>query len=289
MRSVLFVPGTRPDRFPKALASGTDAVVFDLEDGVEASQKDKARAQVAAYFRAEPATDAQALRLVRFNEVLTPEGEKDLDAFVGLTGFDAVVLPKIESAAALEHVAKAFRTRAASRTAPPLIPLFETPRGILQAEAIAAADVEIPAILLGAEDLTARLAIPRTLDGEELIFARSKGVLAAALVGADAIDAVFTNITDLAGLRRDCERGRARGLRGQISIHPSHVPVINEVFAPSADEVARAQRVIAAFDAARASGEGVTTLDQEMIERPVVERARRVIALAARWTKEGTT
>jgi citrate lyase subunit beta / citryl-CoA lyase len=289
MRSVLFVPGTRPDRFPKALASGTDAVVFDLEDGVEASQKDKARAQVAEFFRAGPATPTPALRLVRFNEVLTPEGEKDLDAFVGLTGFDAVVLPKIESAAALEHVAKAFRTRAASRTAPPLIPLFETPRGILQAEAIAAADVEIPAILLGAEDLTARLAIPRTLDGEELIFARSKVVLAAALVGADAIDAVFTNIADLAGLRRDCERARALGLRGKISIHPAHVPVINEVFAPSAGEVERAQRVIAAFDAARASGEGVTTLDHEMIERPVVERARRVIALAARWTKEGTS
>lgn len=289
MRSILFVPGTRQDRFSKALASGADAVVFDLEDGVEASQKDKARALVAEFFAADDTTATQALRLVRFNEVQTPDGDRDLEAFVGTSGFDAVVLPKIETAAALEHVANAFRTRASSRPAPPLIPLFETPRGILQAEAIAEADADIPAILLGAEDLTARLAIPRTLEGEELIFARSKVVLTAALVGADAIDAVFTNIADLAGLRRDCERARALGLRGKISIHPAHVPVINEVFAPSAAEVERARRVIEAFNIARASGEGVTTLDHEMIERPVVERARRVIALAARWTKEGTT
>lgn len=299
MRSILFVPGTRPDRFSKALASGADAVVFDLEDGVETGQKDKGRALVAELFRnavrnavATSSTASsttprdQTIRLVRFNEVLTPDGDKDLDVFVGLGGFDGVVLPKAESPAALEHVARAFRTRAPSRTAPPLIPLLETPRGILQAEAIAGADAEIPAMLLGAEDLTARLAIPRTIDGEELLFARSKVVLAAAIAGADAIDAVFTNISDLAGLRRDCERARALGFRGKISIHPAHVAVINDVFQPPASEVERARRIIEASEVARVAGEGVTTLDHEMIERPVVERARRVLALAARWKKE---
>ena len=279
LRSVLFVPGTRDDRFAKALSSGADAVVFDLEDGVAAGQKDRGRGILADFFQT---PRGSALRCVRFNAVNTPDGDADLERFLGVDGFDAVVLPKVENAAAIEHVARAFATRAAARRAPPIIPLLETPRGILRAEAISSAAATVPALLLGAEDLTARLAVPRTLEGEELIFARSQVVLAAAVAGADAIDAVFTNVADLASLRRDCERGRAFGFRGKIAIHPSHVPTINEVFSPTSAEVDHARRVIEAFEDARAGGEGVTTLDDEMIERPVVERARRVIALAER-------
>lgn len=279
LRSVLFVPGTRQDRFEKALSSGADAVVFDLEDGVATGQKDRARSIVADFLQT---PRAGTLRLVRFNAVNTPDGDADLEQFVGADGFDAVVLPKVESAASIEHVARAFTTGAPSRTAPPIIPLLETPRGILRAEAIAGAAATVPALLLGAEDLTARLAVPRTLEGEELIFARSQVVLAAAIAGADAIDAVFTNVGDLASLRRDCERGRAFGFRGKIAIHPAHVPTINEVFSPTSAEVDHARRVIETFETARAGGEGVTTLENEMIERPIVERARRLIALAER-------
>ncbi|MBI4265274.1 MAG: CoA ester lyase [Acidobacteria bacterium] len=279
LRSILFVPGTRQDRFAKAMAAGADAVVFDLEDGVAADQKPRARALVAAFLQT---PDARTARLVRLNAVGTPEGDEDLALFSTAGGFDAVVLPKVESPAAIERVARAFAASAPPRAVPPIVPLLETPRGVLHAEAVANAQAEVPAILLGAEDLTARLAIPRTLDGEELLFARSQVVLAAASVGADAIDAVFTAIGDLAALRRDCARGRALGFRGKIAIHPSHVPVINEVFSPSAAEVEQARRVIDAFEAARAGGEGVTTLDDEMIERPVVERARRLLQLADR-------
>src|SRR5688572_5413101 len=112
MRSILYVPGTRQDRFLKALASGADAVVFDLEDGVAADQKGKARAFVADFFAAASATPpTPALRLLRFNQVHTPEGDRDLEFFVGREGFDAVVLPKVETAAVIEHVAQVFHTR----------------------------------------------------------------------------------------------------------------------------------------------------------------------------------
>ena len=279
IRSILFVPGTRQDRFAKAMHAGADAVVFDLEDSVEPEQKPKARALVAE-FLATPG--AEALRLVRFNAVETPEGETDLEYFRGAGGFDAVLLPKVETAGVVELVARAFARRPESGGAPPLLLLLETPRAILRAAEIAAADAPVAALLFGAEDFTASLAVERTIDGEELSFPRAQIVLAAAAAGADAIDAVCTDLNDADALRRDCMRARAIGFRGKMAIHPKQVPVIHEVFTPTAADVDRATRVIDAYDEARAAGHGVTTLDGRMVERPIVERARRTIALAAR-------
>ena len=165
---------------------------------------------------------------------------------------------------------------------PPLLLLLETPRAILRAAEIAAADAPVAALLFGAEDFTASLAVERTIDGEELSFPRAQIVLAAAAAGADAIDAVCTDLNDADALHRDCMRACALGFRGKMAIHPKQVPVINEVFTPTAADVDRATRVINAYDEARAAGHGVTTLDGRMVERPIVERARRTIALAAR-------
>jgi citrate lyase subunit beta/citryl-CoA lyase len=274
---MLFVPGTRQDRFAKAMSSGADAVVFDLEDSVEAGQKAKARMLIAE-FLATPSDGA--LRLLRFNAVNTPDGEADLGFFSAARGFDGVMLPKVESPSTVELVARAFGWDADAGAVPPLLLLLETPRGILRAAEIATADAPIAALLLGAEDLTASLGVERTVDGEELVFARGQIAMAAATVGADAIDAVFTNLNDADSLRRDCERARGLGFRGKMAIHPKQVEVINEVFTPSVADVDHATRVIAAYDVARAAGEGVTTLDGRMVELPVVERARRVLSLA---------
>jgi len=193
-----------------------------------------------------------------------------------------VLLPKIETVGAVELVARVFARHAPSGVAPPLLLLLETPRAILRAGEIAAADAPVAALLFGAEDLTASLAVERTTEGEELSFARGQIALAAAAAGAEAIDAVFTDLNDAEGLRRDCQRARAVGFRGKMAIHPKQVGVINEAFTPSAADVDRARRVIDVYEAARASGEGVTTMDGRMVELPVVERARRTIALAAR-------
>jgi citrate lyase subunit beta / citryl-CoA lyase len=163
------------------------------------------------------------------------------------------------------------------------LPLLETPAAIVRASAIATADAPVAALLFGAEDFTARLAVARTVDGEELVVARGQIVLAAALAGAEPLDGVFVNLDDLELLRRDCTRARAVGFRGKMAIHPKQVPVINEVFTPSQAEIDKARRLIDAFDAATAAGQGVARMGSEMVELPVVERARRTVALAARY------
>jgi len=274
---MLFVPGTRPDRFAKAMQAGADAVVFDLEDSVEAGQKQKARSLVAE-FLASPGVEA--LRLVRMNAIETADGEADLELFSGTQGFDGVLVPKVETVGAVELVARVFARRERLGGVPPLLLLLETPRAILRAAEIAAADAPVAALLFGAEDLTASLAVERTIDGEELSFARAQIALAAAAVGAEAIDAVFTDLNDAESLRRDCQRARAVGFRGKMAIHPKQIEVINDAFTPAAAEVDRATRVIEAYEAARAAGQAVTTLDGRMVELPIVERARRTLWLA---------
>ena len=271
MRSVLFVPGTRPDRFASAIASGADAIVFDLEDSVDRSKKTEARMAVSAFLSQPPATPAALF--VRVNTVDSAWHQEDLESFKGLQTIAGIVLPKAEMPA---HVAAVAEGMAAGR----VIPLIETARGVLNAPAIAAAADSIPALLFGAEDLTAQIGIPRTIDGDELVVARSQVVLAATSVGADAIDAVFIDINAADDLRRDARRARAMGFRGKMAIHPSQIPVIHEVFSPSPAERAQAQRIVDAFDRAQATGEAVIRLDDRMVDMPVVVRARRLLALA---------
>jgi citrate lyase beta subunit len=269
---VLFVPGTRADRFPKAFAAGADGVVLDLEDSVEAGRKDAARRAVAEWLASEPVT--RCARLVRVNAPGSPWIEEDLGWLRTIAGsFDGVVVPKTERATDIERVATGIRSRR-------VIPLIETARGVLHAPAIAAADADIPALLFGAEDLTAELGIPRTVEGEEVLVARSQVVLAAAAAGADAIDAIFVDLAAPDLLRRDAERARALGFRGKMAVHPDQVPVINSVFTPSVQEIADARRLIDADAAARAQGDGVFRLDDRMVDAPVIRRAHRILAIA---------
>ncbi len=279
IRSMLYVPGSRPDRFAKAMSAGADAVVLDLEDGVEAGQKEKARSSIADFLAA-PATGP--LRLVRFNGIHSPEGEADLEFFSGRTGFDGVLLPKVETVGLVELVARVFGRHAPGGAVPPLFVMLETPAAVLRAGDIATADAPIAGLLFGAEDFTAGLGVERTTDGEELLFARGQIALAAAAARADAIDAVFTDLNDVDGLRRDCRRARGLGFRGKMAIHPKQIEIINETFTPAPADVDRARRIIEAYETARAAGQGVTTLEGKLVELPVVERARRVLALASR-------
>ena len=174
IRSVLFVPGIRQDRFAKAMGAGADAVVFDLEDSVEAAQKAKARSLVAEFLST---PGSEALRLVRLNPVHTADGEADIELFAGAAGFDGVLLPKVETVGAVELVARIFARHAPSGAIPPLLLLLETPRAILRAAEIAAADAPVSALLFGAEDLTAQLAVERTIDGEELLIMKESDIL----------------------------------------------------------------------------------------------------------------
>ena len=267
---MLFVPGTRPERFGSAIASGADAVIFDLEDSVDPSRKAEARASVVAFLWQAPPTSVTLF--VRVNGFESPWFFEDMDAVGGLQAIYAVVLPKAEVPG---HVGGAAQHSVSGR----VIPLIETARGVLNAAAIASADASVPAILFGAEDLTAQIGVPRTIDGDELLFARSQVIMAATSVGADAIDAVVIDIKALDDLRHDALRARALGFRGKMAIHPSQIPVIHEVFSPSADELARATLIVEAFEQAAARGEGVIRLDDRMIDMPVVQRAKRLLGL----------
>jgi citrate lyase beta subunit len=270
LRSLLFVPATRPDRFDKAIASGADAVILDLEDSVEPRRKTEARGIAADALARYAASNDRGRVFVRVN----PYGGRWFhDDVTRLRHVEpaAVVLPKCESTEAVEAVIAAMPGIA-------VVPIIETARGVLQAAAIAASGAAIPALMFGAEDLTAELGIPRTLEGDELLFARSQVVLAAATVGAAAIDAVWIHITDVEGLRRDAARARALGFAGKMAIHPAQVPVIHDVFTPTAAELDDARAIVAAYDAAVAAGEGVVRLNDRMVDEPVVRRARRVVA-----------
>jgi citrate lyase subunit beta / citryl-CoA lyase len=266
LRSMLFVPGTRPDRFESAMASGADAVIFDLEDSVDPSRKNGARAAVVAFLWQRLSTSATLL--VRVNGFDSPWFFEDMDAVGALQSIHAVVLPKAELPG---QVGAAAQACVSGR----VVPLIETARGVLNASAIASADASVPAMLFGAEDLTAQIGVPRTIDGDELIFARSQVVMAATSVGADAIDAVVIDIKAIDDLRRDALRAKALGFRGKMAIHPSQVPVIHEVFSPTEAERAHARRIVDAFE--RAQGEGVIRLDDRMIDMPVVLRAKRLL------------
>jgi len=271
-RSVLFVPGVRPDRFASAVGSGADAVVFDLEDSVDASRKAEARQHIADTL---PRLGSVGLvqRFVRVNATSSDWFADDLDFVRNLTGIDGLVVPKAESPEQIAGVASAVG-------GPQVVPLIETSRGILHAPAIAAAVGGLRLMLFGAEDLTAEIGVPRTVDGDELIYPRSQVVLAATSVGADAVDAVFIDIASPDDLRKDAARARAMGFRGKMAIHPNQIPTINDVFTASPEEVDRARRIVEAFDEATRRGEGVVRVDDKMVDAPVATRARRVLATA---------
>jgi citrate lyase subunit beta/citryl-CoA lyase len=267
-RSVLFSPGDQPDVLRKAPDSGADVVVFDLEDAVAPERKPAARGAVADVL-GDVVADCEVV--VRVN----PTGDgaaADLDAVLdGDPGLDAVMLPKVADAADVADLRSLLAERNAAL---PVFALLETAAGVLHAEAIAAAP-ETTAVCFGAEDLAADLGADRTREGTEVLYARERVVLAAAAAGVDAVDTLVTDFGDEEHLREDARFARRLGYDGKIVIHPAQVPVVNDAFTP--DEAAQewARRVLAA---AAEAGEdaGVFEVDGEMIDAPLLARARRI-------------
>lgn len=272
-RSFLFAPGNDERKLRNALSSGADAVIADLEDAVTPAQKGAARA-LAVRVLAE--ADGDALRLVRVNAAGSEWIDDDLDA-LGSVGLDGLVLPKAEAAA----------VGAVRGLDVPVVAIVETPAGLRGAFELAAT-AAVEALVLGAVDLGLALGLEPREDGLELLFARSSLVVdsaAARLRGP--IDQVWTRLGDDAGLRRDCELARSLGFRGKACIHPEQVPVVNDAFSPSREELARAREVVRAFEEAAANGRGAVAFDGEMIDLPVVERARQLLADAKRSVLHG--
>lgn len=272
-RCLLFVPGDRADRFAKAEASGADGAILDLEDAVAPERKDAARAAVLAHLRA--GGEPPALLMVRTNPAATPHGLRDLLALIDARiAPPALVLPKVEDAGEVRLVAQAL---AAAGLSPALLAIVESARGLENAPAIAAAAPTLAGLAFGGVDLAADLGAALAWDA--MAYARGRVVAAAAAAGLPAFDVPFLAIADDAGLAQDCAASRRFGFAGKIAIHPRQVAAIQAAFAPSAEEIARAERVLAASAAAQG---GVAVVDGRMIDAPVVRAAERIVALAAR-------
>ena len=267
-RSVLFSPGDKPDLMRKAPATGADVVVFDLEDAVAPERKEEGREAVSEVLT-DPAFDPDCEVCLR---VSTDAAGTDLaTVFDDAARLDAVMLPKVESAEDVDTLAAMLAERDADL---PVFALCETAAGVLHAEAIANADATT-AVAFGAEDLSADIGANRTEEGTEVLYAREHVVLAASAAGVDAIDTVFTDIDDTDRLAEETAFARDLGYDGKMAIHPTQVPVMNDGFTPSDEQIEWARRVLAARD--DHEGDGVFRVDGEMIDAPLLARAENVL------------
>ena len=264
-RSFLFAPGSEERKLVRALGSGADAVVADLEDAVAPAEKAAAR-DLTTRLVAE--TETNAARLVRVNGVGTEWHDADVAA-AEASAADGIVLPKATAAAV---------AAVSDRVDLPIVAIVETAAGLREAFAIASHG-SVRALMLGAVDLGLQLGLEPRDDGHEILFARSSLVVDSAAAGLRGpIDRVWVDVRDLDGLTRDCVVGRSLGFRGKALVHPDQIAPTHEAFAPSADELRRAREIVAAYERAEADGQGVVALDGEMIDAPVVERARELLS-----------
>ena len=275
-RSLLFVPAVRPDRYPKALKTGADAVCVDLEDGVGPSSKEVGRKAALGLFAER--TSIRTEVSLRINAASTDLGRRDLDTLVSFLGRDdyagtrpdALVLPKVSEPDEVRAIELILRSLTQDHF--PLIIQIETARGVDAAMEIGAASENVSALLFGAIDLAAEIGC--SVEWDALLYSRSKVVLAAAAAGISAIDAPYMDVAALEALGDESRRSRRLGFVGKVAIHPRQVPVIQDSFSPTDEEVAWARKVVAAYESQKG---GVFLLDGKLIERPVFLAAQRTL------------
>lgn len=291
LRSFLFAPGNHPRRVEKALTLDADAVILDLEDAVATAEKPGAREAVAAAF----ARPRSGLLYVRVNAIDTEFCYGDLVAIVR-RGLDGVILPKVESAAAVATadwlLAQLERERGLAPGGIDLIPIIETARGLDRLSAILAAGTRVKRVAFGAGDFTFDVNMVWSRGETELMSARAAIVIASRAAGLEApLDTVWVDLGDRDGLEASARTALGLGFQGKMCIHPDQIAVVNGVFTPSDNEVAFAERVAAAFAGAEKAGSAAIQLDGKFIDYPIVYRAQqvlqRVAAIRARQVEAG--
>ena len=272
-RSALYMPGSKQRALEKARELPADVLILDLEDAVTPAEKEAARSLVAEAVRARAFGRREVV--IRVNGPETEWGAEDMAA-AAACGPDAVLLPKVESAAQLSEAG----ARMLGARSPALWSMIETPRGVLNADAIAGASPRLACLVMGTNDLAAELRAAPTPDRAPLAAALQMTVLAARAHGLAVLDGVHNAFRDLEGLRAECAQGRALGFDGKTLIHPGQIAVANEVFGPTAAELETARRHLEAFAAAEAAGQGVAVVDGRIVENLHVASARRLLAEA---------
>lgn len=283
MRSKLFVPGSRPELFDKALAGPADALSFDLEDAVAQNDKDAARAAVAAFVASAAVAASSKLVIVRVNDPASTHFAADVAALAP-TGVALINLPKIESAQALrEAVAAIERAQAGDAGARPIRVLvnIETPRALGQAAKIAAAHPRVAGLQLGLGDLFEAEGIDRR-DPANVHAAMFAVRMAAAAAGVFALDGAYADLHDDAGFSAEAQAAHRLGYLGKTCVHPRQIALAHAAFAIGAEELAAARRVVAAAAAMPAGERGVFVVDGRMIDQPFLKRAQALVAAAER-------
>lgn len=277
-RSRLYLPGNEPKFMLNAGLHRPDGVILDLEDSVHPLEKDAAQLLVRNALRQIDYYGAE--RMVRINQI--PQGLEDLE-FIVPHNVQVILIPKCESADQVKQIndkVKKILNKHKIVRQVFLMPIVESALGAIKAYEIATASPNIVALTIGLEDYTADIGAQRTLDGRESFWARSQVVNAARAAGVQPIDTVFSDVTDMEGLRNSVIEAKALGFDGKGCIHPRQIQVINETFAPETAEIEKAQKIVLAFEKAEEQGLGVVSLGSKMIDPPVVKRALRTIKLA---------
>src|SRR6476646_8891104 len=292
MRSFLFIPGDSTKKLEKGMGSGADALLLDLEDSISPQSKAAARAATSAFLKEAQSTKNRPRLYVRINGLATGLTDDDLDAVMPGKP-DGVMFPKAEGGAAVIHCDAKITAREAVHGLPEgaldiIAIATETAQAMFLAGTYAGASKRLKGLTWGAEDLSVELGAEanRDRDGHFLApyqLARSLCLAGAAAAQVQAIDTVYIDFRNEAGLRRECEEARRDGFTGKMAIHPAQVAAINEVFTPTADAIKRAEAVIAAF--AENPAAGTIGIGGVMYGRPHLERARQLLARAKSLSK----
>ena len=277
-RSALYMPGSNARALEKAKSLATDVVIFDLEDAVAPDAKETAREQIASAVSAGGYGGRELV--IRINGLDTPWGAKDLAA-AAAAGPDAILVPKVSTAAQLAEVGRALAT-APSRIA--VWAMIETPLAILNLREIAesASDpaTRLAVFVMGTNDLVKETRAELDANRTAALYWLSAAVTAARAHGIEVLDGVFNAFRDVDGFKRECIQGRQLGMDGKTLIHPDQIAGANEIFSPSEADVAWARKIIAAFEQPENQGKGAITLDGRMVELLHAETARRTVSIA---------
>ena len=281
-RSLLFIPGNNPAMLQNCDVFDSDAVIFDLEDAVSVTEKDAARELVSQYLKSLTHTMPMEI-VVRINGLDTEYHKADLQAIVS-DRIDTVMLPKasvkylneLDKLLTQEEKAKGMKKHIA------VIPIVELTQSVLEIEGIVACP-RVNGVLLGAEDLSGDLGVMRTRQGNEILYPRMRLAYACSAYKIDAIDTPFTDTNDNEGLKEDCHFVNNLGFNAKAAIHPNQVPFINGIFVPERKSIEWALRVEEAAKNAAAKGLGVFSLDGKMVDKPVIQRAQKILEKARKY------
>jgi len=284
-RSLLFVPGAEARKLARARESGADTLLFDLEDSVAPDRKVEARARVAEVLR--QADFGETELAVRINPPQTPHFEEDLEAVIE-AGVSTLMLPKAETVEGVQQVLRrvevAERRHRPSESEPvKLLALVETPAGVLGAASLGVSSPRIEALCFGHADFSREMGLAEAdASRGSLLHARCQIAIAAKACGVAPIDNVCLAVRDEAAFRADAELGRDLGFEGKMCIHPAQVALANDVYTPSPEEIERARAIVEGFERALQEGRGVFTIDDKMIDAPLVAVQKRLLERARR-------